>query len=106
MASILNYFPDSDLRSGHPGLAKLSRKAKVPLEDLKSGQFNLFINRKQTALKMISSGGVLVHYKSPEGHRINIDTLALLPKYFNGTALNYNAALKEVLEKRLAKRIR
>ncbi len=99
MSSIVNYFPNTHLGKGHVGLAELSRIAKKPIEKLRDGEFNLFINRKQTMLKLYGNSGMIIHYRHPEDHRINLDTIKLLPKYLDGGNLNYKGALREVLEK-------
>ena len=102
---LLSYIPDTDLRQGHLGLSKVAAKAKRPVDKLETGQFLLFINRSQTALKMLTTGGVLVHLKSPRG-RLDFEAVNLIPKYFNGSRFNYSGALKETLTKRLARRRR
>ena len=100
---ILSYFPDIDLRQGHLGLSKVAAMAKRPLNNLNQGDFLLFVNRSQTALKVLTTGGVLVHVKSEHG-RLNFEAVNMLPQYFSGSAFNYKGALKKTLEKRLAKR--
>jgi len=99
---ILSYFPDTDLRCGHDGLADLADRAKKPVEDLKVGQFLLFVNRRQSAVKILTADDVLI-YLRPESKRLNFDAISLLPKYFNGTAFNYKGAVKEAILKRIGR---
>lgn len=103
--SLVSVFPNTDLRSGHFGLRKLSLKFKKNPEILEKGQFLLFINRAQSAFKMYASNNTLVHYKSPRG-RIDIRTIEHLPECFNGGQINYDKALATVLEKTLGDRFK
>lgn len=92
---IISYFPETHLGNGHDGLRKIALKHKKDPMNLKDGQFLLFINKAMTALKMYAAGNVLVHYKTTDGHRIQPQTISLLPKYFNGKSLNYKGALEQ-----------
>lgn len=96
---LLSYFPDTDLRCGHDGLSILAKKGKKPVDKLKVGQFLVFVNRAQTAVKILTIEGVLIHIR-PE-HGLNFEAINKLPKYFNGTRFNYTGALRETLKKRL-----
>lgn len=103
---LINVFPNTDLRCSHAGLTKLIFKHKGKVlnpELLANGEFILFINRSQSMIKMFASNNVLIHYKSPRG-RIDVRTIEYLPHCFNAGELNYDAALKKVLEKHLIKR--
>lgn len=94
---IVRYFPRADLRSGHSGLAKLAAKNGVDLNNIAVGEFLLFVNRAQTSFKLLTAGKVLVYYR--DTRRLNPATFAIIPKYFNGSAVNYDGALYEALRK-------
>ncbi len=98
MNKIIRYFPDTDLRNAHAGLALIAKKYKVDVEDLTPGEFVVFINTKHTVLKMYASSGVIAHLKMKQGHKINPKTIAMIPRYFNGSTIKYDDALREVIE--------
>ncbi len=98
-SKIVRYFPDSDLRSGHLGLAKIARKNKVNVEELAAGEYCIFTNRKKTDLKMYVGGNIVAHYKSPRGHRINPKVIRIIPLFFNGREIDYDAALTAVMKR-------
>jgi len=97
---IVSYFPDTDLRSGHFGLGVLAKLAGKAASTLGQGEFIVFVNRRQSAMKLLAAHNVLVHVKAPtEAGRLDLRTIKFIPKYFNGTSFNYKKALAEVLEK-------
>ena len=98
---LLSYFPETDLRYGHDGLAAVAKKAGKPVSKLKIGQFLLFVNRKQSAVKIITADNIMIHLKSKDNAPLNFRAINMLPKYFNGTRFNYAGALRESLEKAL-----
>lgn len=103
MNNLIKVFPNSDLRCSHKGLGILAGKSDP--KTLDAGNFLLFINRSQSAFKMLAAGNVLVHYKSPRG-RVHIDAIQYLPHCFSGWDLNYDKALGMSLDKLLAKRLK
>ncbi len=48
---------------------------------------------------MYTRGGIIAHLKMPAGQRINPKTIAEIPRFFNGSKINYDAALREVMHK-------
>lgn len=98
---MLSYFLDVDLRCSHIGLGLLAKKAKKPVHKLKIGEFLLFVNTRQNAVKIITCDNVLIHIKSDHGGPLNFRAINMLPKYFNGSGFNYEGALKEAIEKQL-----
>lgn len=103
MANILHYFPNSDLRSSHRGLTLLAAKHKVRVETLASGSFVLFINRKRSQFKILTSSHIIAHYKSPHGS-IDMGVLNYLPHAFSSEGFDFSKALRVKLAKDLAKR--
>jgi len=100
---LVHYFPESDLRSGHTGLAKLAQKARVSVSALNPGDFLLFVNRKQTAFKVLTANNILAHYKSPSG-RVDLGAVQYMSAAFSGGEFNFDRALYIKLEKDLARR--
>jgi hypothetical protein len=97
VAHIVHYFKDADMRCAHHGLSVLAKKHKHSVETLKSGEFLLFVNARQTIAKVLGAGGVILHLKSENG-RIDFRTLRYLPQLFSGKHFTYNDALSKVIE--------
>jgi hypothetical protein len=95
MNKIVRYFSNADLRGGHDMLRKQATKAGVDLNNLDVGEFVLFVNKKQNMFKMLTQAKVMVFYKQQQ--RLHPATFALIPKYFNGKAIDYEGSLREAL---------
>lgn len=101
MGHVVRFFPDSDLRGGHDNLGKKALKAGLNLKTLGQGEYVIFVNRVQNKLKMFAgSSDLLAYLKLPKG-RLDLRTIALIPSYFDGREIKYEAALRKVLEKSL-----
>lgn len=100
---IIKYFPNTDLRCSHFGLTLVSKKAGIDVKKLEKGNFLVFVNSRKDAMKILTAGDLLVHYKSPSG-RIDIRTLRYIPQAFSGTKFTYDIALTKVLEDDFRKR--
>lgn len=96
---IVRFFPDTNLQGGHIGLSKLAKENGVDVNKLKLGEYLIFVNRKKDKLKMFASASLIAYLKMPPGGRIDPRTIAILPRYFNGTSIQYDEALKEVLDR-------
>jgi hypothetical protein len=103
---IVHIFNDVSMRKGHPGLSEMAAKAKINLNDLTVDEYVLFFNRQKTALKMFAAGwNNLNYFKMPErAGVIDMRVISLIPKFFNGNKIEYDKAVKEVLEKTLFKK--
>lgn len=96
---LVHVFFDVSMSNGHAGLTNIM-KNKL----LGDGEFAVFINRNWMAMKMLTPGHTLLHYKSPSTKMpINPGTIKYLPSCVNGGTLNYNEALKTVVEQKYAK---
>lgn len=102
MNSLVRFFAATDLRNGHDGLRALASRNKVDVKNLGQGEFVAFMNRKQTAVKMYTGGNIIAHVRLDKG-RIDNRTIAHMPKYFNGTEINYNNAVKAMIKKEFPK---
>ncbi len=96
---VVMHFPDTDMRNSHTGLLKIARRHKKDPAKLKPGEFLLFTNSSNTVFKLFAGANVVVHYKSPDGRKIDPATFRLFPRHFNGQTLDYRGALKERIEK-------
>ena len=96
---VVRYFPDTHLGNGHEGLAEIARKHDVNVNRLDFGEFVIFVNKKQTALKLFAPGNIVAYLKMPGSARLNPKVIAMIPRFFNGTEIDYTRALKEVIKK-------
>lgn len=90
---------NTSMSLGHPGLYKKAGKSVAD-------GYVVFINRNWTAMKMLTPGNVLLHYKSPDPRRrpINPETIKYLPHCVEGGDLNYSKALEAVITKEFGKK--
>lgn len=102
MNKIVRFFPEVDMRNGHDGLRALARKEGVNVDSLGAGEYALFLNRSQRMVKMFASGNVIAFLKHSK--KLDPRTIALIPRYFNGAKINYNAALEAVLKKEFSRK--
>ena len=105
MSQIVHVFPNSDLRSGHKGLRAVALRGKRNPDQLDNGHFILFINRAQSAFKLLAAGNLLIHYKSPKDRMIDIKAIRYLPAAFTKDGkFDYNIAVQHSLKEWLGKR--
>lgn len=98
----IRVFLDYDLRSGHDGLLKSMKTAKMDYDRLNNGDFVCFINKAKTALKLMATGNIVVHLKMPQGETLNLETIQYIPHAFNAEALtiDYKKAKSWVIKAR------
>lgn len=97
MNRLVRYFPESDLRMGYEGLKKLAKKEGLDLQNLGAGEFAAFVNRDRTKVKLCTGADVLAYMRMPRGAKLDPRTIQLLPRFFNGQKINYDAAIRTVL---------
>lgn len=103
MSKLISVFPNTDLRSGHPGLQVKAAKADVDVTEINPGELVLFINKKQTAFKAFAHNNTLIYYKHQRG-MLNLEAIKYLPTCLNGSELNYDRALAKVFERLFPKK--
>lgn len=96
---VLQIIFNADLRGGHDRLAKIAKDLKVDINTIKVGDFLVFVNRKRSALKVYAAGHTIAHFRMPDNRVMDVRILKLIPKFFNGKELRYNAALEELIKK-------
>ncbi len=94
---VIRFFPETCMSNGHQGLKAMAEKNGIKLSSLDRGEFLLFMNKSQTAVKLYTRGNLIAHYRGD--HKIDIRTLTMLPRYFNGVDIDYRGAVKEVIER-------
>lgn len=98
MNKLIRYVPDVDLRLGYDGLNR-----KVSLANLGAGEFVAFVNRQRTKIKLATGNDVVLYHRMRSGHKIDPRVIALLPRYLSGNKINYDAAMRDVLQKAFPK---
>lgn len=96
---VVRFFPETDLRNGHEGLGQIAKKQNVKVSTLGKGEYVLFTNKRLTGCKLFAPGNIVAYLKMPDNTRIDPRTIALIPRFFDGSKINYDAALTEVLKK-------
>lgn len=94
MMSLVKYVPDTDLRMGWDGLSK-----KVPLGNLKRGEFVAFVNREQNKLKLATAGDMIAYLRLPRAQKIDPRVIQYLPVCFDGKKIDYDQAVERALRK-------
>lgn len=80
----------------------LKKRAKI--SQLDAGETAIFINKKWTALKLLTSEDVLLHLRRPANKPILPESIKYLPACIEGKELNYSVALKKTLEDKFSNR--
>lgn len=105
---ILHIFWDVNFINQHDGLTKIMIKAGVRRDKFGPGDMVCFINRAHNRIKIMSfldndpdRLGVLAYYRSKTV--IDEQAIQYIPQAFDGSNIDYSAALRTTLEKRLPK---
>lgn len=100
---IQQVFLETDMRCNHVGLSLLAKRYGIDTAALPINNMLVFINRRQTHLKVYVHGNIIAHTKR---NRISLDAIKEIPKVFGYKGvIDYDAALGIALEKQLAKRV-
>ena len=98
-ASIIRQaFLDVSMVNKHRGLSLIAKEAGINVDELKPGEFLLFLNANRTQAAMYGAMGVLTYIAHPRKHRISSLILKNLPEIFKGEAFDYDKELKPFLE--------
>lgn len=98
---VVRCFLNADMRNGHEGLRLVAAKEKIDVDKLAPGEFVVFVNAAKDRLKIYTHSRVLA-YQHQKGVRINLKTIAEIPRAFAATGrIDYDKALKTTLEKEL-----
>ena len=101
MSTVVRLFPNTHMAFSHHGLIQLAEKSGISVEKMAEDDLLLFINRPQTAMKILDSRNVIIYFRHPQNHRIDQGIFKLLPWYIKGGKLDYKGAMKERLKKML-----
>jgi hypothetical protein len=105
-ARVVRFFPDSDMRCQHDGLAAIAALQGIDVWNLKPGEFVVFANKSRLGLKIFAPGRVLCYLRSPDGNPLEMRTISLIPRFFNGDEFRYDPAVKHLLTEGAKKIVR
>jgi hypothetical protein len=94
---ITRVFLDVHMGLAFQGLSEIAKRAKTPNDQ---DSTIIFINKKQTAFKMLRSKGYLVYYNNGN-RKIPLEAIQYLPRYFGGTEAEMVGAIRLVLTRKL-----
>jgi len=89
---LTNIFFGISMSNGHNGLLAHIRKKRALVDS-----YSIFINKRWTALKMITPDNVILHLKTPDNRPIELKSIKYLPACVNGDELDYSTALESAL---------
>lgn len=100
---ILRVIFNADLRCSHDGLRKIAKDLSLNVDTLRIGEFLVFINSRKSALKIFAAGQTIAHFKMPGERKMDMKIISMIPRFFNGQELKYDAALREKILKEFGK---
>ena len=98
---IMHIYTDVYMSNSHEGLAAIAAKENgVNVRNLKPGQFALFVNTPFNACKIYAANNVILYYRHPKNHRLDVNAVRLIPQFFDGENqdIGYNKALSKVIK--------
>jgi hypothetical protein len=90
---IIRVYQDVNLGKAHDGLGLILKEDKVKLG---TGDFAIFINRRQDKIKCLTDNNVLCYYRSPHG-RLTMQSIQFIPEAFNGNTFEMTKAIEKTL---------
>lgn len=90
---------DVDLRQSFNGLRTLCKEQRLHCEHEDSRI--IFINRAQTAFKLLAGNAYLVYYRTENRRKVPLTALQYLPQYFGGTEAELDEAIRKYLFKKM-----
>lgn len=94
---IARVFLDVNMSLSFGGLTDMMKKAKLKPDAWPSGRFVIFINRKQSAFKVLINNQFLV-YHNTGGRKFPLEAIQHFPDFFDGRRIDFDAAVSKVLK--------
>jgi len=98
---VVRFFPNTDLRCGHKGLGILAKKHRINAEDLRQGEYLIFLNRAKDKLKMYASGNIVAYLKMPRRQPVTMEIISNIPNHFNGVSIKKLTLFKKQVQGKL-----
>lgn len=83
--AIAKVFFDIDMRLGIDGFEEILKRKKVTL---RANEFAMFMNRKQTYIKIYWGGHYILNYR--KGKQISVEDIKSIPEYFKREIMSAN----------------
>lgn len=103
MNKLVRYFADQNLSGGYDMLSEVALGEKINLRTLPRGHFVAFVNKTQTKVKLATGNDVIAYLRLEPGRKLDPRTIQHLPEFFNGTGIEYDKAMKKVLQNQFPK---
>ncbi len=95
---IIRFFPESDMRCGHVGLAKHAKKRSINVKELRVGEYVVFLNARKNNMKIYTTNNIIVHLRTQNNSRIDLRVVRMIPEFFKGGNFDYSGALRKTIE--------
>lgn len=100
---VVMIFDNVHMGLGHDGLADIAKKHRKDPARLVPGELLMFINRAKDKMKVYGPNQVIAYLRMPHGRRIVLEAIQYIPQAFARSGkIDYDAALKRVLEAKMA----
>lgn len=93
------YF-DTSMSLSFGGLSEMMKKSKLDIGTIESGEFVVFVNRKQTAFKLLCGPSLLVYHNNG-GRRFPITAITQMPRFFDGSKIDFSAAVDRAVRENM-----
>lgn len=97
---IRRVYTDVHMGLGHKSLSEICLGDGIRTDNLDRGDYIIFINKAQTALKLFAAGNTIAYFKMPYGGKLDMGVVSLIPTFFNGDTIDYPGALSELIKRR------
>ncbi len=96
---IARVYLDISMSMSFKGLTEIMRKSKLNPESLAPEQFTLFVNKAQTAFKVLIGTHYLVYHNN--GRRVfPLEAVQEFPLFFDGHKIDFAGAARKVIERK------
>ncbi len=110
--AIRQVFLNVNMGNRFDGLTGIASKAGIKLGDLQTWDYLIFVNtgRDKVAMLVGPQFGekikrqTMAYVRLAPGRKLNLLAIREIPRVFNGSALNYDAALEKAIDAALAKK--
>lgn len=112
MANIRRIFLNVSMTNRINGLQSVATQAGIKISDMKDGDYLIFVNAEKNKIAALVGDQntdhqhVMAYTKLGRGQVVDLRTLIELPRHFDGKKLNYNASLKDAINKAMNRKLR
>lgn len=96
---IARVYLDVSMSLSFQGLEKILRDSKINPQTIPPDKFTVFINRAQTAFKVLVGPHHLVYHKNG-ARKFPLEAISEFPKFFDGRKLDFAGAVRKAIERK------